>query len=62
MLIFSEKVGYLNTEFYYKQKENEEFPGRGRGNQWGKIQLFVITIISDQQGKTTWKTMSYNSH
>ena len=62
MLIFSEKVEYLNTGFYYKQRENEEFPGRGRGDQWGRIQLFVITIVSDQEGKTTWKTMSYNSH
>ena len=37
MLTFSEKIEYLNIEFYSKQRENEEFPGRGRGEQWGRI-------------------------
>lgn len=43
MLTFPEKFENLNVEFYYKQVENEEIPGMGRGEQRGRI-LFSLSL------------------
>lgn len=62
MLTISEKVECLNIEFYSKQRDNEEFPGRGRRTVGQDLILFVIAADPDQQGRTIWKTVNYNSH